>query len=52
MKDFLETMEKDIQKEHFTKSEWVVYGVIEPALLVLVIALISLLEDMVNNNFL
>lgn len=52
MKEFLETMEKDIQKEHFTKSELFEYGILAPALLVLVIALISLLEEMVNNNFL
>ena len=52
MKEFWQTMEKDIQKENFTKNEWLVYGVIAPMALVLVIALISLLEEMVNNNLL
>ena len=47
MKEFLETMEKDIQKEHFTKSEWLVYGVIAPMALVLTIILISIVEDIV-----
>ena len=52
MKELWQTMEKDYRDENFTKSEWLVYGVIAPVLLVLVIALISLLEDMVNNNLL
>ena len=47
MTEFWQTMEKDIQEENFTKSEWLVYGVIAPMALVLTIILISIVEDIV-----
>lgn len=52
MNKFWETMEKDIQDEHFTKSDMFVYGILYPLILVLTAILISILEDMVNNNYL
>lgn len=52
MKEFLETMEKDIQAENFSKSDMFVYGILCPMILVLTAILISILEDMANNNFL
>ena len=36
MKEFLEIMGKDILSENFTKKEYVVYGIVVPAVLVLV----------------
>ena len=50
MKEFLKTMEKDIQAENFSKSDMVVYGILYPLILVLTAILISIIEDMVNNG--
>ena len=47
MKEFWQTMEKDYRDENFTKSEWLVYGVITPMALVLAMILISIVEDIV-----
>ena len=47
MKELWKTMEKDYRDENFTKSEWLVYGVIAPMALVLTIILISIVEDIV-----
>ena len=52
MNKFWETMEKDIQAENFSKSDMFVYGILCPMILVLTAILISILEDMANNNFL
>ena len=52
MKKFWETMEKDIQEENFTKSDMFVYGILYPLILVLTAIIISIIEDMVNNNYL
>ena len=35
MKEFLNFMEKDYQKENFTKREWIVYGIVLPMAIVL-----------------
>lgn len=52
MKEFLKIMEKDYLKENFSTADWLIYGILYPMVLVLTIAVISILEDMVNNNLL
>ena len=47
MKDFFRIMEKDIQKESFSKKEMVVYGIIVPFALVAIMALAGWLESLV-----
>lgn len=39
MKEFFETMGKDILSENFTKKEYVVYGIVAPLVLVLLCGL-------------
>lgn len=36
MKDLLNAIEKDYKSENFTKLDWMVYGLILPAILVLI----------------
>lgn len=45
MKKITETMEKDFRTENFTKKEMVVYGIIVPAVLVLIMGLAGWLES-------
>lgn len=47
MKEFFETMEKDYQKENFTKQEMIIYGIIAPVVLVAVMALAGWMESLV-----
>lgn len=44
MKEFFEIMMKDIYSEHFTRREYIVYGIIAPLVLFAVIALVGLFE--------
>lgn len=44
MKEFFEIMLKDIYSEHFTRREFVIYGIIGPLVLFAVIALVGLFE--------
>ena len=46
MKEFLGIMGKDIMDEHFTKSEYIVYGILTPIVLVGIMALAGWLETM------
>ena len=46
MKEFLRIMAKDIMDEHFTKSEYIVYGILTPLVLVGIMALAGWLETM------
>lgn len=41
MKEFLEAIEKDYKSENFTKTDWVVYGIIVPALFILICLVFS-----------
>lgn len=43
MKEFFEMM-KDIYSEHFTRIEYVIYGIIAPLVLFAVIALVGIIE--------
>lgn len=47
MKEFWQTMEKDIQEENFTQSEWFIYGIVAPMALFLTVILLAIIEDMV-----
>lgn len=46
MREFLDTMMKDIQKENFTKREVIVYGVIAPIMLVAVMAFAGWIDSL------
>lgn len=46
MKEFMNTMEKDYQKENFTKTEMMIYGVLVPMALVAVMAIAGWLESL------
>ncbi len=35
MKEFIDMMMKDYHQEHFTKQEWVKYGIVIPSLLII-----------------
>lgn len=39
MKELIEIMLKDIKDEHFTKHEYIVYGILTPLVLVAIMAL-------------
>lgn len=44
MKEMLKVFEKDIQEEDFTRKEKIVYGIIAPAVLIIITILGSWLE--------
>lgn len=44
MKEFFEILMKDIYSEHFTRREYIVYGVIAPLVLFAAIVLAGLIE--------
>lgn len=46
MKEFFEIMEKDIKDEHFTRKEYIVYGILTPIVLIGIMALAGWLETM------
>lgn len=46
MKEFFEIMLKDINDEHFTRKELVIYGILTPIVLVGIMALAGWLETM------
>ena len=46
MKEFFEIMGKDIYDEHFTKREYVIYGILTPIVLIVIMALAGCLETM------
>ena len=46
MKELFEIMAKDIMDEHFTKSEYIVYGILTPLVLVGIMALAGWLETL------
>lgn len=46
MKEIINILLKDIKDEHFTKSEYIVYGVLTPIVLVAIMALAGWLETM------
>ena len=45
MEKFINTMEKDVRKDNFTKKEMVVYGIIAPLALVLIMGLAGWIEN-------
>lgn len=45
MEKFINTMEKDVRKDNFTKKEMVVYGIIVPLALVLIMGLAGWIEN-------
>ena len=45
MKEFLETMEKDYQKESFTMKEIVFFGIIVPIVFLAIIGIIGWLDS-------
>ena len=46
MKDFFEIMGKDIMDEHFSKREYVIYGILTPIVLIGIMALAGWLETL------
>ena len=46
MKELFKIMEKDIMDEHFTKREYIVYGILAPIALVAIMALAGWLESL------
>lgn len=52
MKKFFKIMAKDYLKENFTAEEWLIYGVLYPLIVIAAAIAVSILEDMVNNNYL
>jgi cobalamin biosynthesis protein CobD/CbiB len=46
MEKFMKMMEKDFQKEDFTKKEMVVYGIIVPMVLIAIMAFAGWLESL------
>ena len=46
MEKFMKMMEKDFQKEDFTKKEMVVYGIIVPVVLIAIMAFAGWLESL------
>ena len=45
MKEFLQMMEKDYQKENFTMKEIIVFGVIAPIVILAIIGIIGWLDS-------
>ncbi len=45
MKEFFETMMKDIYSEHCTRREYVIYGIIAPLVLFAAVLLAGLIES-------
>lgn len=46
MKEFFEIMGKDIKDEHFSRKEYIVYGILTPIVLIGIMALAGWLETM------
>lgn len=46
MKDFFEVMEKDIQKESFSRKEIIVYGILVPLVLIAIMGIAGWLETL------
>lgn len=46
MKEFLNIMGKDIMDEHFTRKEYVIYGILTPLVLIGIMALAGWLDTM------
>ena len=46
MKELIEILMKDIMDEHFSKREYIVYGILTPIVLVGIMALAGWLETM------
>ena len=46
MKDLFKIMAKDIMDDHFTRKEYIVYGILAPIALVAVMALAGWLESL------
>ena len=51
MKEFLDAMEKDYLKEHFTKEEAIIYGVCAPLIFTALMLIMSILEQMSKTTF-
>ena len=46
MRDFIEIMLKDIKNDHFTRKEYIIYGILTPIVLIGIMALAGWLENM------
>lgn len=50
MKYFMKSMEKDYMSENFTKTDWLVFGILEPLALVIVLAIMAMLDAMLKSS--
>lgn len=50
MKDFMNSMEKDYMSEDFTKTDWLVFGILAPLALVIVLAIVAILDAMLKSS--
>ena len=46
MRDFIDIMLKDIKDEHFTRKEYIVYGILTPIVLIGIMALAGWMETL------
>ena len=46
MKEFFEIMLKDIYGEHFTRREYVIYGVVAPLLFIAAVMVAGIIENL------
>lgn len=46
MKEFINIMMKDYQKENFTKKDYVIYGIIAPVVLILILCISNIIEKL------
>lgn len=50
MEDFMKSMEKDYMSEDFTKTDWLVFGILAPLALVIVLAIVAILDTMLKSS--
>ena len=50
MKDLWKSMEKDYMSEDFTKTDWLVFGILAPLALVIVLAIVAILDAMLKSS--
>lgn len=46
MKEFINIMLKDYQKEHFTKKDYIIYGIFAPVVLILILCIVNFFEKL------
>jgi hypothetical protein len=50
MEDLWKSMEKDYMSEDFTKTDWLVFGILAPLALVIVLAIVAILDAMLKSS--